>query len=73
MGGELRLLQAPALEVRAHLGLARPAVVQHERRVHLGPPARLAGVHDRERVAEIELDAGLLRHRGDRRPGVALE
>ena len=65
--------QRPALEIRAHLGLARAGVVQHQRRVDLRPPARLVRPLDGESVSEIELDAGVVHDRGERRPAVALE
>jgi len=56
-----------------HLGLARSGVVQHQGRVDLRPAARLAGPLDGESVSEIELDAGVVRDRGQRRPAVTPE
>src|SRR6266508_3460731 len=39
------------------LGLAGSVLVQHQRRVDLGPPTRLVSALDGERMSQIELDA----------------
>ena len=48
-GARLGRDQCPTLEIRVRLGLARSGVVQHQRRVDLGPSARLVGARRRGR------------------------
>ena len=74
MGCHLGRQEPPALQVRLHLRLARPGVVEHQRRVEVRPPARVERSLDGQRVVEIDLDAGLATHNGgEGRAAVALE
>ena len=47
--------------------------MQHQRRIDLGPLARLESAFDGEIASEIEVDAAVLDDRSQRRTAVALE
>ena len=74
MRGHVRCQETPPLEIRLHLRLLRPGLVEHQRRIEVRPSAGLERALDGEPEVEIEVDTGLAPHDvGKRRGAVSLE